>query len=144
MFNHERVREVLRVYARQSQDPTTQTAAVIIAADGTWLTAGMNRLTKGMKYDAQKVSGAEKYEYLHHAEELAIATAARRGLALQDATIALNWFPCAPCARMIVEAGIRTVLCDYFQYEERRDDPRYGFKAAFNILNYAGVAVAWL
>ncbi|HET9033664.1 MAG TPA: anti-phage dCTP deaminase, partial [Dokdonella sp.] len=45
-----------------------------------------------------------------HAEMAAIADAARRGLAVQDATLFVTTFPCHVCARHIVAAGAKRVV----------------------------------
>ena len=44
-----------------------------------------------------------------HAEQGIIAQAARKGIALQDASLYVTTFPCPPCAASISEAGISRV-----------------------------------
>ncbi|MEO7618009.1 MAG: deaminase [Candidatus Saccharibacteria bacterium] len=46
----------------------------------------------------------------NHAEAVIIGTAARDGVSLDGATIAVNTFPCPGCARLIITAGIREII----------------------------------
>ncbi|MBI5079075.1 cytidine/deoxycytidylate deaminase family protein [Candidatus Wolfebacteria bacterium] len=46
-----------------------------------------------------------------HAEQNAIANSARFGVALNGATLYCNMTPCYICAKMIINAGIKRVVC---------------------------------
>ncbi len=50
-----------------------------------------------------------------HAEQNAIADAARRGASLDGATAYITHFPCVNCAKILAAAGVRTIkyLHDY-------------------------------
>jgi len=47
-----------------------------------------------------------------HAEQNAIANAARFGVRLDGATLYCHMTPCYACAKMIINAGIKRVVCD--------------------------------
>lgn len=47
-----------------------------------------------------------------HAEQNAIAQAARMGVALDGSTLYCHMTPCYTCAKMIINAGIQRVVCD--------------------------------
>lgn len=47
-----------------------------------------------------------------HAEQNAIANAARFGVALEGAIIYSHMTPCYSCAKMIINAGIKKVVCN--------------------------------
>ena len=47
-----------------------------------------------------------------HAEQNAIANAARFGVKLDGATLYCHMTPCYTCAKMIINAGIKRVVCD--------------------------------
>lgn len=47
-----------------------------------------------------------------HAEQNAVANAARFGAALDGATLYCNMTPCYTCAKMIINAGIKRVICE--------------------------------
>lgn len=58
-----------------------------------------------------------------HAEFNAVANAARFGVALEGATIYCHMTPCYVCAKMIINAGIKRVVCnmDYHAGERSKD-----------------------
>lgn len=47
-----------------------------------------------------------------HAEQNAIAQAARLGIAIEGATLYCRMTPCAVCAKMIINSGIKRVVCE--------------------------------
>jgi dCMP deaminase len=47
-----------------------------------------------------------------HAEQNAIAQAARRGIALNDSTLYCRMTPCRTCAMLIINCGIVRVVCE--------------------------------
>jgi len=47
-----------------------------------------------------------------HAEQNAIANAARFGVALDGATLYCHMTPCYTCAKIIINAGIKRVICN--------------------------------
>ena len=47
-----------------------------------------------------------------HAEQNAIAQAARIGVSLEGSTLYCNMTPCYTCAKMIINAGIKRVVCN--------------------------------
>jgi dCMP deaminase len=46
-----------------------------------------------------------------HAEQNAICQAAKRGIALQEATLYCRMTPCRTCAMLIISCGIKRVVC---------------------------------
>jgi dCMP deaminase len=55
-----------------------------------------------------------------HAEENAIANAARFGVALEGATLYCHMTPCYTCAKMIINAGIKRVVCNVDYHVSQR------------------------
>jgi dCMP deaminase len=47
-----------------------------------------------------------------HAEQNAICQAAKRGIALEDATLYCRMTPCRVCAMLIINCGIKRVVCE--------------------------------
>ena len=47
-----------------------------------------------------------------HAEQNAIVQAAKRGVAIENATLYCKMTPCSTCAKMIINAGIKEVICE--------------------------------
>lgn len=58
-----------------------------------------------------------------HAEQNAIATAARFGIALQGATLYCNMTPCYICSKIIINSGIERVVArnDYHKGERSKE-----------------------
>ncbi len=48
-----------------------------------------------------------------HAEQNAICQAARRGIALDGATLYCKMTPCRVCAMLIINCGIKRVVCEF-------------------------------
>jgi dCMP deaminase len=46
-----------------------------------------------------------------HAEQNAICQAARHGIAIQDSTLYCTMTPCYNCAKMVINSGIKRVVC---------------------------------
>lgn len=58
-----------------------------------------------------------------HAEQNAIAQAARYGIAVEDATMYTGFEPCRVCAMLIISVGIKRVVCQrrYHAAQDTRD-----------------------
>lgn len=66
--------------------------------------AGYNGFLPGAKHTSHVRDGHEMATV--HAEQNAIADAARRGISLQDATAYISHFPCVNCAKMLASSGV--------------------------------------
>ena len=83
-----------------------------------------------------------KFVALGHAEQNAIAFAARKGLITEGATMALAWFPCINCASLIVQAGIEELIATIPNYDYKLD--QYDFRGAEKVLRDAGVHITFV
>lgn len=68
-------------------------------------------------HEMNTVMYADNHESRHcirtaHAEQNAIIQAARFGVALEGATLYCKMTPCYACAKMIINAGIKRVVCE--------------------------------
>jgi len=52
-----------------------------------------------------------------HAEMNAIAQAAKRGVRIEDATLYCTMEPCFECAKVIIQCGIKRVVCKYYYHK---------------------------
>lgn len=95
--------------ATASRDPSSQCGAVIVRPDKTVASQGFNGFPKGMNDDpALYANRDEKIKRVLHAEENAILFAGER---LHGYTIYIQPFlPCAHCALVIIQAGIKRVV----------------------------------
>jgi dCMP deaminase len=127
----------VRKAASQSRDRSTKTGCVIVHSCG-YLTA-CNGFPSGVDEEPdERHERPAKYDWTEHAERNAIYHAAATGIAISGARLYVNWFPCADCARAIIQVGISELICG-----EPTDHPKYAseFLVASAMLREAGVKV---
>lgn len=95
-----------------SKDPNSKVGCVILSQDmATLLSIGVNSFPDGVDdTPSQRWTRPVKYNFVVHAEQNAIAKAARFGTPLQGSTSVQTMFPCINCAKAMIQAGIRCVL----------------------------------
>ena len=92
------------------------------------LSQGFNNFPSGVSNTKKRWhTRALKYDLVVHAEERAIAQAARTGTKLKGSTLTMVGFPCLPCASMVVESGTKHLIFDASKmdggyFERWRDD----------------------
>ena len=98
--------------SKWSKDRSTGVGAVIADSNNRILSIGYNGFPSGCDdEDETKHQRPAKYLYTEHAERNAIYSAARNGISLNGSIIYLSWFPCADCARAIIQSGITKMVC---------------------------------
>jgi dCMP deaminase len=97
----------------------------VIVKDKRILTTGYNGAPVGLKHcteigcirETMKVPSGERHELCAglHAEQNAIIQAAFHGVSIRGATLFCTNLPCSICAKMIINAGIKSIyyLSDY-------------------------------
>ena len=60
-----------------------------------------------------------------HAEQNAICQAARRGIPLEGATLYCRMTPCRTCAMMIINCGIKRVVCQMKYHAGRESEEMF-------------------
>ena len=123
--------------AEDSPDRSRKVGAVLLNAQGEILSAACNTLPAGVEHSDEYLSRPAKYDWTEHAERNAIFQAAREGKATDGCTMVLPWFPCGPCARAIVQSGVKRVIAQYPDV----DDPSWGadFKFGLALFKKAGI-----
>jgi dCMP deaminase len=111
--------EIARVVASRSNCSRRQVAAVIVK-DQRIISTGYNGTPRGVtncfeggcpRAHSDAASGSELGNGIcNHAEENAIIQAAYHGISVKDATLYCTLSPCLLCAKMIINAGIQTVI----------------------------------
>jgi dCMP deaminase len=133
-----RMMESAKLIASWSKDRNRKVGCVVVAPDHAILSSGFNGFPRGVNDDLdERHERPAKYKFTEHAERNAIYNAARHGIKLEGGTIYIPWYPCADCARAIVQSGIKTMVAGSPNF----DDPRWGedFKAAEIMLAEGGV-----
>lgn len=98
----------------KSKDNYTQIGAVIVGLDNEIVSTGYNSFPRGINDDVTaRQDRPEKYYWFEHAERNAIYNAARIGVSTNNCSMYItSGIPCADCARGIINAGIRRVVCE--------------------------------
>ncbi len=126
--------------ARRSTCIRRQVGAVLVG-DRRVLATGYNGAPTGLRHcldlgclrQQYSIPSGERHELCRglHAEQNAIIQAALHGVSVKDAVLYCTNHPCIICAKMIINAGIRSVLIQ----------DRYRDTMAEDILQEAGVEV---
>lgn len=104
--------EVVEVIARRSTCLRKQVGAVI-TMDHRILSHGYNGVPSGHAHCCdtghclKDLAGTEEYKVCVHAEQNAICQCAKRGLAVEGATLYVNADVCITCAKLMISSGIK-------------------------------------
>ena len=129
--------------ASWSEDRDFQVGCVIVAPDGHEVrTMGYNGLPRGVRSDDDarfdRASG-EKFFWIEHAERNAVFNAARTGTSLVGCTAYVNRFPCADCARALIQSGIAQIIAPPIPELDGALD--HSFQVSKVMLSEAGIQV---
>lgn len=126
--------------ATWSKDPSTKVGAVVVDEKRSIRATGYNGPPRDvLDTDMSRWDRPGKYNYVSHAEENAVASAARIGVSLSGCTLYVSSLPpCATCARLIVQSGIRRVVVESLEVPERWAE---SMAAAVTMFKEAGVQV---
>lgn len=104
--------DLAKLVSTWSKDRSSQVGAVIVDNRNVLLSIGWNGFPRGVNDDIEKRHERPiKYKWFEHAERNAIYNAATKGIPLLDSTMIIPWFPCADCARGIIQSGIKKLIC---------------------------------
>lgn len=95
--------------ARKSKDLHTKVGCVIVGSEGEIRAAGYNGIPRGVQDLPTRLERPAKYLWTSHAEENAVAHAARIGVPLKGCAAYVTHHPCSRCARMLIQAGVQEV-----------------------------------
>jgi dCMP deaminase len=129
--------------ASWSKDRSRRLAAVIVGEGQTPISFGYNGFPRGADDTVEERHERPlKYLWTEHAERNAVYNAARLGHRTSGCRMYLPWFPCADCARAIVQAGIVEVIC----IEPDWEDATWGanMRVSLEMLRECGVSVRFL
>jgi len=132
--------EMAHLVASKSKDPNTKVGCVIVTEDKVVPATGYNGLPGGVADKPERMERPAKYLWTSHAEENAVAQAARVGMPLKGGIAYVTHMPCSRCARTLVQAGVTAVIVD----SGTTSMPKEEFEVAMQMFNEAGVEVAQL
>lgn len=130
--------DLASLVATWSKDRSRKTGAAIVDDRNNLIVVGWNGFPRGLDDDApDRHERPAKYLWTEHAERNAIYNAAANGHPVRGARMYMPWFPCADCARAIIQAGIAEVVC----VEPDWNDKNWGgdFAVVRDMLTEAGI-----
>lgn len=143
---HEYYLNMLPLVSAKSKDASTKVGVLIVGPDNEIRSAGFNSFPRGIN-DAipERQQRPQKYLYIEHAERNAIYNAARMGTSLKGCRMYIEFYPCADCARAIIQSGITEIVLDARDYESKLSYwmKRWGdhITASKEMLQEAGILV---
>lgn len=138
MIDDTNFHEPLSRVTERSKDTRAKVGALIVR-NGHLVISACNEFPEGVEDLGERRIRPAKYLFTEHAERNAILLAARYGHSCQGTVMYQKWFPCADCARAIIQAGIVRLVCQ----RPNLQDPRWGesFQASLAMLIEAGVHI---
>lgn len=104
---------VAQAFASLSKMSQPAVGCVILGDAFQVLSSGWNGAARGCKADTDErlATRTSRLNWVVHAEANAIVNAARSGVKLEGGVLIVTMMPCMSCAKLIVQAGIKLVLC---------------------------------
>lgn len=107
--------------ASWSKDRSRRVSAVIVDDRNNLVALGWNGFPRGIDDDVDKRHARPaKYQWTEHAERNALYNAAANGHPVRGCTIYIPWYPCADCARAIIQSGISKAVLVEPDWEDRK------------------------
>lgn len=93
-----------------SPHPTVKVGAVLVDADGREIARGANRFAHGLDWtNPERYEDGSRSMWFNCAEQMVIAKALRDKAEIKGAKLYVTLEPCAVCAGLIAECGIKEV-----------------------------------
>jgi len=122
-----------------SKDPSTKVGAVIVDDERRVVSLGYNGLPRGVDDTEERLNNRDlKYRIIVHAERNSLLFA--RGSVKGCTIYTYPMMPCAVCASMIIQSGIKRVVAP------RSDNPRWqsDIQLSMQLFGEAGVEVEFV
>lgn len=107
--------------ASWSKDRNRHVGAIITTEGNRIVAQGYNGFPSGCDDDVdERHERPAKYLFSEHAERNAIYNACRLGVSVEDCKIYITDYPCADCARGIIQSGIKHVIAPKPDFSHER------------------------
>ena len=124
-------------HAATKSKHTTKVGAVLVGPDCELRLTGYNGPPRYVDDAPERISGPDRHKWHSHAEQNLIAFAAREGIKTNHCSVYVTHFPCASCARSLIQAGVAEVVYG----DGTTSMPPEEFEAARIMFKEAGVEV---
>lgn len=105
---HDRFLDLAHHVAQWSKDPSTKVGAVLVSPDRYIVIPGFNGFPRGIEDTEERLTDrVRKYPRTVHAEMNAILNCPQRP---EGWSLYCTLFPCATCAAMVIQAGVKFVM----------------------------------
>ena len=112
---HEYFMSIALLISSRSPSKRLRVGSVIVK-NNRIISAGYNGFPSGTPHIS--IMRDEHEQNTLHAEQNAIADAARRGTSIENSTIFITHYPCINCTKFIIASGIKEII----YYEDYRND----------------------
>jgi dCMP deaminase len=135
--------DIAKAVSLLSKDPSTKVGAIVVDEDYNIRVAGYNGFPRGVNDDPERYANRDtKYKFISHAEENCISQAARIGVSLKDcALLVTSILPCAQCTKLIIQSGIKHIVCVYPAKETVLLRWRESNEVGSQMINEAGISI---
>ena len=99
--------KIARAVSIRSPDLHTKHGCVLVDSRNRIISTGYNGPIKGLSNDSVPTTRPEKYLWMIHAEDNAVLFAK---CDLEGTTAYITGYPCAPCFRRLVQAGVKRIV----------------------------------
>ncbi len=128
--------------ASWSEDQSRKVGCVVVGDANEVRSTGYNGLPRGVNAEhpeRHSREDGEKYLWFEHAERNTLYNMLRSGVSTSNCRMYCNSFPCADCARAIIQSGISELRT----YAPDLEDKKFGrhFEVAMEMFREGGVAV---
>lgn len=127
--------------AKQSRDPSTQNAALLVDSNGLIIGSDVNRFPDGVLETPERWERPLKYKIIEHAERNVIFQLARRGIKTEGLIMVCPWAACSDCARAIIQCGIKKLVTHKQAHERSPEFWQKEIDVAFAMLREANVEI---
>lgn len=133
--------EMAKLISTWSKDPSTKVGAVIVDDNKRIISTGYNGFAIGVDDNEKRLQDRSiKYPLILHAEENALSFARQN---LSNCTLYVYGLPpCAHCASLIIQSGIKQVVT--YKLSQENERWKDSFKLTKQIFKEAGVKITYI
>ena len=135
--------ELSKEIASWSKDKSVGVGAIVADYQHRIISVGYNGFPRGANDEIpERYERPQKYDYTEHAERNALYSASYLGASTNGATIYCTLFPCADCARGIIQSGITRVVT--YEIDKESSTWANSWSVANELFGECGISVTYL
>ncbi len=127
---------------KELSDDKKRKVSSIIVKDNNIISYGVNIIPNESSRNENRCGKELKKYWIEHSERNAIFKCSKQGIALEGSEMYVNYFPCADCARAIMQCGIKKVYSPKPELEKSKW--KESWKESIFILTEADVEIVFI